>query len=311
MSAALVLGASFTSCSNEVSDSPKSEIAAGKLLVKSPEMIAYSGGHLWNEYGTKGETELEETEVVKPYVSNNDVEINLSINAKAVEPGITNEDKEFDKDYIYSHLTLHVRTVSDVEIRIPVPADYYCPADDLEIVKKHLNEHFVYGDQNHTLSLNIDGNDVTVKVAYDENGFTITTDGINEEVISYLGEEYGDGITFEIWNYYSDTDREKLQALLNQSTVKFIESEENVDYYVNAFNELRVGEDLTRVPNDLDCTVSIDEAQAENFTLVANESPEYANGFHGYNGSNINKVYKHIRETEEEPEDELEQLPEE
>lgn len=316
MSSALLIGASLTSCSNEVNEpTPLPDQAAGHLLVKSPDMIAYSAGKILNKYGTKAEEELgdvtttpEEGEEVQGYVSHNDIEINLSLNEKDDEKGVTEEGEEFDKDYISSHFSLHVRVARDVRVRIPVSADLYCPEDDMAIVKKHLEDHYVYGDQDHTLSLNIDGNTVTVKVNYDEAGFTIETDGINEDVIEYLAENYEDGLTFEIWNYYNTTTtREQLQDILNGSTVEFIEGDDNVDYYVNAFNQLREadeeGNETSRVDNPWDCTVSIVTDQAADFELVTPNSEEYHDGFHGYNGSNINQVYKHIREAEEtEPE---------
>lgn len=302
MSCALLLGGALASCSNE-GPADDSKVAEGNMLVRSPKMIAYTNGMTFGDYGTKAE-DLEnaggETEVIENYVSKNDVEINLSLNEE-VENGTTEEGEEFSKDYISSHLSLHVRTPQNVKITLPVPSTYVCDADDMAIVKKHLEDHFVYGDQNHTLSMNIAGQNVTVTVAYTAENFTITTSGINETVINALAEDYKDGITFEIWNYYNtELTRAQLKEMLNNATVEFLEEEDNVDYYVNAFNELRkadeeTGEEISRTLNPWDCTVSIVSGQAENFTAITPGSEEYLDGFHGYNGSNLNKVFRNKR----------------
>lgn len=302
LSIALAFGAALISCSNEGPNNPLPDDYDGNLLLKSPEMLAYSSGHVFSNYGSRAEDEVGEPQEHE-YVSHNDVEINLALNDVISEPGVTEEGETFNKDYISSHLSIHVRTPRDVKVRVDVPVDYYCEADDMAIVKRHLEEDYVYGDQEHTLSIEIGGNTVTVTVEYDENGFTITTAGINEEVIAALAEEYKDGLTFEIWNYYNTTaTREQLQALLNNSTVEFVDGDSNVDYYVNAFNELRTADDegneTSREANPWDCTVSIVATQLTNFTAIAPNSEEYFNDFHGYNGSNINKVFKHNTEEE-------------
>lgn len=309
MSMALIFGAALTSCSSEGPNDPVKDQDPGNLLIKSPDMLAYSSNHVWNSYGSRAEGDGVVTPTVQEYVSHNDVEINLALNDVATESGVTNEGETFNKDYISSHLSIHVRTPRNVEIRIPVEVTFYCEADDMAIVKKHLEDHYAYGDQNHTLSMEIGENTVTVTVAYDETGFTITTSGVNEAVINYLAAEYKDGLTFEIWNYYNTgTTRSALQEILNGSTVEFVGGDDNVDYYVNAFNELREadeeGEETSRTAYPWDCTVSIVADQASNFTAITPGSTEYLEGFHGYNGSNLNKVYKHNRPTQTEPEEE-------
>lgn len=300
LSIALVFGAALTSCSNEGPNGPLPEDYDGNLLLKSPEMLVYSSDYVFNSYGSKSESDVEESQE-KEYVSHNDVEINLALNDVISEPGVTEEGETFNKDFISSHLSIHVRTPRDVKVRIDVPVDYYCDADDMAIVKKHIEDHYVYGDQEHELSIEIGENTVKVTVAYDAAGFTITTNGINEDVIAALAEEYKDGLTFEIWNYYNtEATRQQLQALLNNSTVEFVGGDSNVDYYVNAFNELREADDegneISREANPWDCTVSIVDSQLVNFTAITPNSEEYLKDFHGYNGSNINKVFKHNAE---------------
>lgn len=304
LSIALAFGGALTSCSNEGPNGPLPEDYDGNLLLKSPEMLIYSSDYVLNSYGSKAEITEEETQE-NEYVSHNDVEINLALNEVNSEPGVTEEGETFNKDYISSHLSIHVRTPRDVKVRVDVPVDYYCEADDMAIVKKHIEDHYVYGDQNHNLSISVGGNDVTVTVAYDAAGFTVTTAGINEEVIAALADEYKDGLTFEIWNYYNtEATREQLKNLLNNSTVEFVDGDSNVDYYVNAFNEFRTldeeGKETDRIANPWDCTVSIVASQLSNFTAITPNTEEYFNDFHGYNGSNINKVFKHNSAAEEE-----------
>src|SRR3712207_9354961 len=64
--------------------------------------------------------------------------------------------------------------------------------------------------------------------------FRVKTQGINETVLKELREKYGDGITFEVWNYFKSEaiTREQLQPMLNNSTIKFTAVP---DRYVNAF----------------------------------------------------------------------------
>src|SRR3712207_8051794 len=46
--------------------------------------------------------------------------------------------------------------------------------------------------------------------------FRVKTQGINETVLKELREKYGDGITFEVWNYFKSEaiTREQLQPML-------------------------------------------------------------------------------------------------
>lgn len=296
MSSALFFGVALTSCSSEGPSEPSAEPAQGNMLIKSPEMIAYSSSHVHSTYGSKA-AETGEGEVEEPYVSHNDVEINLSLN-EDLGNGTTQQGETFDKDYIASHLSIHVRTARDVEVRVPVPVDYYCEADDMLIVKKHLAGNFVYGDQEHELSMKIGEETVTVKVAYDEEGFTVTTSGINEDVIASLAKDYKDGITFEIWNYYNtEATREALKDLLDDTTVEFVGGCDNVDFFVNAINELVDRDTFVRTVNPWDCEVNIisdpENNQDADFEEVLPGSVDYVDGFHGYNASTKNRVFKH------------------
>ena len=166
-----------------------------------------------------------------------EVEVNLSVNA----------EKSIG-DYIATKLSLHVRDTTDVEVYIPAPAEYYCQADDMNIVLSHKQNAEAYNNtaNNTSMTYNIAGQNITLKVAYELGGIRVTTSGINATVLKYLRQNYGDGLTFEIWNYYkssvtmngttSDVTRGMLKNMfLEKSTVKFTT---NTGRYINAFGAL-------------------------------------------------------------------------
>lgn len=156
-----------------------------------------------------------------------DVEINLAL------------DKKND-DLLESHLSMHVRTATDVEVFLPIPRQYYCEADDMAIVMQH-DKEFVHGGPYQTV-YQIGEHQVTLNVEYLDNGIRIWTEGITQEVIDYCRETYNDGITFEIWNYFNDPETglpyismDELKAYLDKATVKFLDKDP--DIYVNSFGE--------------------------------------------------------------------------
>lgn len=194
------------------------------------------------------------------------VEVNLSVN-DALDFG----------DYISAHLSIHVRAVTDVEIFIPVSAEYYCKSDDMEIVLSHKEELFAYGDKKGSIKYNVGGKDVTLEVTYEPNGIRVKTTGIDQSVIDYCRQNFGDGITFEVWTYFNNTlNRNELKPMFDDSEVSFTQYE-NVDYYINAFNKIGDG------PNPWDCTVTITESQSGYFG-------DAIQGNH-YNGSPYNWIY--------------------
>lgn len=213
---------------------------------------------------------------------NNEVEVNLH--------GV-----EKNGQYLESHLSLHIRHAGDVEVFIPVPMVYTCEADDMDIVMKHEINHMVHSS---TWTLKDSDNSkygpitVSVTVTYEEDGIRIRTSGVTEEAIAWCMEKCGDGITFEIWNYYNDPEKvsglpnggislEELQYLLSRSTIEFL-GESLPDYYINAFKDM-----------DYDCTVTIVDGQAGNYN-----SPR--EGEH-LNGSDKNQIFenKNIPQREE------------
>lgn len=231
----------------------------------------------------------------------NEVEVNLSIN---------DTHEQYTIEDLITKLSIHVRYGHDVEVKIPVPTMHLVEADDLNIVEAHYalaesNGKATYqvGDYNVSLSVNfekaaeqIDGVDVTYIV--------VRTEGITQEVIDYCYNKWGDGLNFEIWNYFcwNETDGngniiesvqpneeqiKELQGWLNQATIRFDVCNPQrddcgsacPDYYINAFNNL-----LNGSVNDADCTVSIVEGQKNYF------DEEYHEGAH-LNGSPYNKTF--------------------
>lgn len=168
---------------------------------------------------------------------NGEIEVNLSVNA----------EKDVD-DYIATKLSIHVRDTSDIEVFIPVPAEYYCAADDMDIVLSHRLEVEQHGPSAETMTYNINGQKVTLKVSFELTGIRVVSEGINAEVLRCLRQTFKDGITFEVWNYYKqNTTRTALKTLLDQSTIKFTN---NPDKYINAFAKLNDSK------NEWDCVVT-------------------------------------------------------
>lgn len=210
-------------------------------------------------------TEEDEPDVEKRH---NEVEVNLALE---------------DKGPLSSHLSLHVRHSTDVEIFIPVPDRFYCEADDMAIVENKKGDLLVHGGPFRT-EYDINGNIVSLNVEFIPDGIRIWTDGINEDVIGYCQEHYGDGITFEVWNYFNETVlRDELLNLLNLATVRFLDSEP--DSYINAFT------DAGGRRNPDDCTVSIVDGQAGDFE-DGKEGPHK-------NGSDFNMIYDNKKNSDD------------
>ena len=249
----------------------------------------------------------------------NEVEVNLGIDTK----GETSGGK-----YNESHLSIHVRSAVDVDLFIPIPLDLVCPADDMEVVKKHLEGQMEHGGEFTNATVNEDGKvimeggllskmsyqidqwTVSIYVEYvaagtvsahgetfAEEGIHIWTEGLegNTELMEYLQENYGDGITFEIWNYFADESTlEQLKGYLDQTTIRFI-GEILPDYFINAF-----GSENFEV--DKDCTVSMVEEQAGQYDYVGT-------GTH-LNASDKNEIYENKNHNNPEPPTKPEPRPE-
>ena len=183
-----------------------------------------------------------------------EVEVNLSVN----------DEKEAD-DYIATKLSIHIRSLTDVEVFIPVERDYYCDVDDMAIVLSHnLDINYQYSNpgqasiQNgYTYTYTVAGEyvkdgetftaneEIHVFVTYEEGGIRVKTQGMTQAALDYLQYTYNDGITFEVWNYFNSeiindaletipVTRADLKPMFDQSTVTFTASD-HPKQYVNAF----------------------------------------------------------------------------
>ena len=240
----------------------------------------------------------------------NEVEVNLGVDTK----GETSNGK-----YNESHLSIHVRSAVDVDMFIPMPLNMICPADDMEIVKKHLAGLSDHGGEFTNAQYDEDGKvimeggllskmtyeikdaatgrtwTVSINVEYvagngntahnncpreiNEAGIHIWTEGLEgeTELFQYLQETYGDGITFEIWNYYNDESTlDELKEKLDKATIDFIG---NVlpDFFINAFGEENFKEGK-------DCNVNLVDDKQGDYSYKG-EGPHL-------NASSHNKIYK-------------------
>lgn len=205
-------------------------------------------------------------EPVKP--TTDCVEVNLSVN-----------DEHVNGDYIATKLSIHVRSVTDVEVFLPIDKQYYCLADDMDISLSHREPNMTYNTDPQYVDMEIAGTKVTFTVRYEDEGIYVTTDGVNQAVIDYCNEHYGDGITFEVWNYFKDITRAELKPMLDESTVSFLDGKPGL--YINAFAKLRGYEgpvyskmvDGQLFPyTDEDCTMPLDE---QYWTRVTPDSKDY------------------------------------
>lgn len=194
---------------------------------------------------------------------NGSVEVNFSINERQYE---SNDTK----------LSIHVRDTTDVTLFIPTPADYYCPVDQMLIVQKY-DEAMTYSSTS-SVDLNINGNNVRLTTTYTATGITISTSGINADVLKYLRNTYGDGLTFEINSYFNTKrvdangntvaiTREELQDMLNRTTISFVKTPK---FYLNAFGVLKD----TQTVNPYDCFVT--PANTALFGERKEEAPEHS-----------------------------------
>lgn len=379
MAAVMLAMGVVTSCSNDSNvGEPDSTVTKSSLkFIKAPDVKAWSGdvslyGSTRADEGDATVVEEDKTgwpadfEPDRKNVYNkghekgkDEVEVNLAVNH--LHEGVADvEEENAGETVIYNDLTsklsIHVRYAHDVKVRIPVPAEYLVPVDDMAIVLSHRAEDLEYkeGVATHSVTMNVGGNDVTLHVAlYEnpdqegvefaemntadyENGYIcVWTEGIDQSVIDYCYKTYGDGINFEVWNYFNlgemtdeegnpvlDEDGnqlyeavEKLEAdnlfgYLNKSSVEFSVDQKAdrvmPDAYINAF----AAHELT--PNGLedgqrvDCFVYITGESALGGNWSDNHSTQRALFNNGYNtsyhlnGKAFNHIYnKYIEQVEE------------
>lgn len=214
-----------------------------------------------------GEENHGDDEIEKPGRTDNgrnEVEVNLHGTDKG--------------DILESHLSIHVRHATDVEVFIPIPNDLVCEADDLVISQIHDKNHSVHGGHYSVEYVLQDKEDgpyvVTLNLEYLEGGIRIWTDGITQEVIDFCFKHYQDGLNFEVWNYFDPEviDFDTLKEYLNQAVITFLD--DIPDEYINAF-----GENADGSRNADDANVSIVDNQKDQFESEP-ETGEHLNGSH-------------------------------
>lgn len=261
----------IVSCSSESEPGAKADKVG---FAKAPEISIYSGSQ--DFYGTRAQ-EGDDAEVLSPKFTN-EVEVNLAINDSHVNHDVAIND-------LVSKLSIHVRYGHDIDMTIPVPMQYVVEADDMAIVLSHQNLDEIWKGEGNEVSYTfaaLDNKTVKLTVDYEDEYIHVKSQGIDDELMEYLYAEYGDGINFEIFNYYNNDEgltRERLGSYLDLSTIKF-----DAQYYdelpltfVNAYK---------LAPNDplcVDREVNVDPEQSYNY-------PSFVLGPRN-NGSDFNKIW--------------------
>lgn len=165
----------LASCSNDVkngeepkpegSDLPAMQLAKAPSLAISVDNQVLAG-ELPNIAGTKATNKYE----------NKEVEVNLAIQ---------DIHEKYDIEDLVSHLSIHVRTATDVEIYLPVEEQYYCDQDDLYIYNERGVEDWGATYTENKITATIEGLPVTLTVDFkaagdDKEGIIIKTTGIKE-----------------------------------------------------------------------------------------------------------------------------------
>ena len=177
-------------------------------------------------------TKPQENTTMEDIVNGNDDSANPanSLDASFVETNWAVNEQTNEKGDVtrYSKVSIHIRDTTDIEVVIPIASAYCCPADDFYIVATHQDE-MVYGKEN-TVTYTIGDNSVVLTITHNEDNITITSDGINADVLKYLQDKYGDGITFEVWTWLGT-----MPTIENgTATIEFLDSKPK--YYLNRMN---------------------------------------------------------------------------
>lgn len=155
------------------------------------------------------------------------------------------------KDGTDAKLSIHVRDTCNFETFIPVELKYSCPVDDMFIVEKHYADMSYNENTNTTVTREINGQTVSLNIKYTAAGIYVTSEGINNKVIQYCRNVFGDGLTFEVYTYFNTAlTRETLISLLNQSTIAF------TDNQPGSYKNTIVATNKDKEGRLLDCTVT-------------------------------------------------------
>ena len=266
-------------CPNHECDHPGTEHNPDGTCPKCEEEGSHSGTSC--NPGTGGDTGdnpgLTPGEDGESIVLHNDeVEVNFSIND--VHTDINGQ--KYDTADLWTKLSIHVRKSTDVKVHVPLNGAYFCESDDFAIMQNHADANYTgvglesetpgtVGEDKwyrHQMTYTINGTyngepktwtvtlhvDIDLSEGDDNEGMYIWTDGIEQEgLIDYLFETNGDGINFEIWNYFqtetvdwidgqkhveptlTQEEYDAFQSVLDASTIEFLDAAPS--YYINAF----------------------------------------------------------------------------
>lgn len=241
---------------------------------------------LYNQANGETFTDLSGFSVASSDHINKGVSVNPSCTALSDEnpeeqPGSENNshvyhDDEVEVNYaildehptigdLVTKLSIHVRHVTNVEIKIPIPTKYIIESDDLYIFNEHYGKpggeyEGAYGEGTLTenplanqfavltypvenagivtLHVDFEKGDLTLGSDFEQGYIRIWTEGINQAVIDACRDNYQDGINFEIFNYFdinslNGLTREQLKGFMDKSIITFLDSAPS--YYINAF----------------------------------------------------------------------------
>lgn len=290
----------LASCSNNTNvnepDMPEEELPAMQLA-QAPDLVIWNS----NEVFAGNAPQTKATRATTKY-QNDEVEVNLAIQ---------DVHEKYDVADLVSHLSIHVRSNTDVEVVLPVPSTYYCDQDDLYIYNERNVDNWELEVSENSLTATIgegeNAPEVTLTVAFNDGNITIKTSGITNDVLAAVTAEDGDivGINFDVYNYfnrgnqystgsYAEWTLQGLKNALDGSTIEFVlkESKNQVlpDYYINAFTGDKVTYNGTTV--DRDCTVKPVEDQIESFYAPST-------GENGFNQVYVNRTFPGILEPEQ------------
>ena len=301
LSIGLAAVAGLASCDNQVKEDVviAPEVGGGLpevVLPQAPDLVISSNGSVVGGQATKA----GETRATTKY-ENDEVEINLSLqDAHKLASG---ENKYAVADLV-SHLSIHVRSYTDVKVTLPVPAAIYCDQDDLYIYNERA-AGFSYEGSVHKATYELPANqiyyvseyneatnkyedvkyktsedvEVTLTVKFNEavaavegstpgtpGSIEIETSGITKEVIDYCKYIYGDGLNFDAYNYYNRANQDDLANYDQYSVAQLLQK-------LNDSNVQFLGSEYTvKTPVGEEAIEPVDDSDPEKVNYYA---PDY------------------------------------
>ena len=305
----------LASCSNEVKNEPNTPDGAlpQMQLAKTPDLVIWSA----NEVLAGQAPANVSTKATNKY-DNKEVEVNL-----AIQDVHTN----YDIEDLVTHLSIHVRTATDVTVVLPIEKKYYCDQDDLYIYNERGVDDWSIDETETSLTATVVGSykekdeegeevevqveqDVTLTIVFNDDNITISTKDITDKVIKACKAANGDGINFDVYNYYIRGNQyttgsyaewslqglsEALSSEETPATIEFGEGISNVDFYINAFtgnkvngkNNVEVDADYPVVPveSEIEKFIKQEDKNSDNIIYINRDYP----GLGGWDGENEEK----------------------